>query len=142
MDPPFTHIVVPLDFTAKNAAAIEMARRLAGLSGGRVSLVHVIETIGDEEGDELDEFYQQLEQRAVQELAAAAARFADTDITVAEHVLFGRRGLEILRFAAEHQADLLLLSAQTASAESVQRLTGSLCVQLSIFAPCAVMVVK
>ncbi len=139
---PFTHIVVPLDFTAKNEAAIEMARRLALESGGRVSLVHVIETIEGDEDNELADFYRTLEERAVQELSAAAQRLAGANIAVEEYVLFGKRGLEILRFATEQRADLLLLSAQTAAAASVQRAAGSLSYQLSVFAPCTVMVVK
>ncbi|RMG37479.1 MAG: universal stress protein [Planctomycetota bacterium] len=141
-DLPFTHIVVPLDFTTKNEAALEMARTLASRSGARISLVHVVETIEGDENDELTEFYQTLQQRAVEELAAAARRFANTGIDVEEFVLIGRRGLEILRFAAEHGADLLLLSARTPSTAGVQRIVGSLSYQLSALAPCTVLVVK
>jgi nucleotide-binding universal stress UspA family protein len=39
------HILVPLDFTAKNQAALEIARELASQNKASVTLLHVIETI-------------------------------------------------------------------------------------------------
>ena len=43
----FTKILVPVDLSDKHQQALDIAARLARESGGEVTLVHVVETIGD-----------------------------------------------------------------------------------------------
>ena len=57
----FTKILVPVDLTDKHQQALEIAARLANESGGEVTLVHVVEVIGDlwDAGDR--DFYDRIE---------------------------------------------------------------------------------
>ena len=86
MRPRFQHILLPVDFTQKNHAALEIAFELAVANETRVTLLHVIETIetSDEPDDELRDFYARLEQRAASELESMLQRFAGTKVKV-EH---------------------------------------------------------
>ena len=70
----FRHILVPLDFTAKNQAALEIALELASQNKASVTFLHVIETIENLQDAELTAFYTRLASRAEAELATQRAR--------------------------------------------------------------------
>src|SRR5262245_43617295 len=101
MESLFTHILVPLDFTPKNAAALDIASRLAAQSGARVTLLHVIEMIEHATGEEMDEFYRSLEARAEKELRQAQCPLTAKSIPMTTEVIYGRRGPEIIRYATQ-----------------------------------------
>ncbi len=50
MIPRFQHILVPLDFTEKNLAALNIAFDLAIANHARVTLLHIIEPLNGEIG--------------------------------------------------------------------------------------------
>lgn len=56
----FVKILVSVDFTPKNEAALEVAVELARRSGGEITLLHVIETLALPE-EEVRDFYERLE---------------------------------------------------------------------------------
>ena len=61
----FRKILVPVDFTEKNEAAIQAALEVAaGHADAEIHLLHVIETIEHVEFDEMKDFYRGLEVRA------------------------------------------------------------------------------
>ena len=53
----FQHILVPVDFTEKNEPALQIALDVALQNKSRVTLLHVIETIGESD-EEIERFYE------------------------------------------------------------------------------------
>lgn len=142
MDPLFHHILVPLDFTQKNNAALKTALKLAKQNHSQVTLLHVIETIAYAEDEEVAEFYETMKVRARTNLAACAERFHDAKIPVAEKVVLGKRGEGIVAYAMRKEVDLVVLSSHKISLNQPPEGWATLSYQVSILCQCPVMLVK
>ncbi len=68
----FRHILVPLDFSEKNQAALDVAFELAVTNEARVTLLHVIETLDLPDDPEVEQFVEHLRERADRELEFCA----------------------------------------------------------------------
>ena len=135
----FRHILVPVDFTKKNAKALEMAARLAEGTKARVTLLHVIERIERIPPDELETFYETLEGRAAARMGPLAARLSQRH-PVRGEILLGNRRQEILRYAVRHKVDLIVLSSHALGARGAGG--RSISHDLALVAPCAVLLVR
>lgn len=138
----FEHILLPVDFTEKNAVAIDVALQLAVACQSRVTLLHVIERIGYAEDEEIGEFYNTLEAKAQENLAEMAGRFFETQLSVRQEILFGRRGPEIVRYAAQQDVDLVVLSSHKVNLAESTESWATLSYQVSILCPAPVLLVK
>jgi nucleotide-binding universal stress UspA family protein len=138
----FRKIVVPLDLTLKHQKALETAADLAGQGGGEVALVHVIELIHGLPVEEEKDFYNRLERVAQVHLERHAGLLRERKIAVRKETFFGSRALEVLRFAQETGADLIVLTAPAIEPGKPQVGLGSLSYKIGVFSPCPVLLVK
>lgn len=137
----FRNILVPVDITPKNRRAVEVARDLAVSSGGRVTLVHVIETL-DLPFEELEEFYDRLEARATRDMEALSAPLRESDVPFGGHVLYGERDRKVVEFATREGADLIVLDSHRVEPGRPGRGMATLSYRVAILAPCPVLLVK
>ena len=139
----FSRILVPLDFTPKNRAAIKAAVRIAGISKARTVLVHVIERIDDGDGGKgLKRFYAGLERNAAKNLAAVAREFASKRLPVEAVILFGDRVAEVLRLSAARRIDLLVMGSHRVPVRASTRDWGTISYKVAALARCPVLLVK
>lgn len=138
----FQHILAPIDFTEKNAAAMEVVREIALANQARVTLLHVIETIDFVEGKELEDFYNMLEDRARRNLDAAANRLVEDGLVVHADVVYGKRAAEIVRYAEEQQVGLIIMSSRPIPRDAPARGMGAISQQVAIWCQCPVLLVK
>jgi len=139
----FKHLLLPLDFTDKNDAAVDVATELAGLQSGRVTLLHVIETIEGVPDDEMHDFYEVLEERARTVLARLQTDLDHRHLATETAVAFGNRAEEIVRFAAEEGVDLIVLSSRPIEPGSeVPRPWPTISHKVAILAHCPVLLVR
>ncbi len=138
----FRNLLVPVDFTDKNEAAIGIAIETARRDGAEVVLLHVIETIDHMEFDEMSDFYRKLETRAAAKLAVLADRFASAGVRARYEILFGKRVELILRAAVDAAADLIVLSSHRVDREHPALGLGAISYQVAIVARCPVLLVK
>jgi len=110
----FKRILVPTDFSAPAALALEYARMLARRFEAELIVVHVVEDsmpIGAEfDVPEIAAYRRRLIDDATRELAVAVA--ALTDVTVRTAVLTGRTTRSILDAANEYSADLIVMGTR------------------------------
>lgn len=138
----FNNLLVPLDFSDKNQAALDIALEMARPDEARVTLLHVIENI-DLSGDhEVDDFVTELKDRATQKLEAAAAPFRDAGVTADCVLRLGKRSREIAAFENDNDIDLIIVSSHSIDAESPHRSVATLSYQIAVMATCNVMLVK
>jgi nucleotide-binding universal stress UspA family protein len=146
MLPRFQHLLVPIDFSKKNLAALDVAFEMASLNQARTTLLHVVEQIvtdeTDEDDAELHAFYDQLQQRATTDLEAMSQRFAEAGLAIEYKVWVGARVPEIVRFTAERDVDLVVLSSHPLDPEQPVQSLASVSYQVSILCPCPVLLVK
>jgi universal stress protein A len=140
----FERILVPVDLSGKGRSALATARELSA-PGAVVTLVHVVETLEDVPFEEMEDFYRQLEARAIEMLDEWVANFERKGGRADRRVLFGRRLEEILRFASEQQCDLILLRSHTVDPDDPQsrgKGWATLSYRIAVLAECPVLLLK
>jgi nucleotide-binding universal stress UspA family protein len=137
----FQRILVPTDLTERAAKALDLALKLSVPEGSRVTLLHVIET-GGLDLDEVKPFYQKLEQKAQRIMSAARERLGKTKTHVVQEIVYGDRAEEIVRFAAAHNIDLILLASHKVNPSVIGRDWGTISYKVGILAQCPVLLVK
>ena len=138
----FSHIMIPVDFTKKNDAALEVANRLAQQNHARVTLLHVIEAIDYIEDEDLADFYAKLEEASETKMRDLAGLFSAEDIEVQHRVVIGKRAMSIVTFSMERDEDLVVLSSHKAYLNEIPKGLGTLSHQVSILSQCPVLLVK
>jgi nucleotide-binding universal stress UspA family protein len=138
----FQKILVPVDLTDVHQPALEIAARLATENHGAVTLLHVDEVISEVWATEDREFYTRLEQRARDHLARLGHALGAHGVPRREEVVFGHRAPEIVRYAAEVGADLIVLKSHRIDLENPSAGWGTVSYKVGILAQCPVLLVK
>lgn len=141
----FRKILVPVDFTDKNEAALDSAVTIADCGNNEeseITLLHVIETIEHIEFDEMSEFYRGLETRAAAKLFALAERLQKAGARVRHDILYGKRAETIVRYAEEHGTDLVILSSHKVDRDHPALGWGTISYRIAIVVRCPVLLVK
>ena len=137
----FQRILVPVDLTDRNAPAIEAARDLAAPDSGTVVLLHVIETL-DIPFEELEEFYHKLEDKAMDVMVEMVAPIGEAGVTSDQNVRYGDPAEEIVGFANEDGADLIVLHSHKVDLEDPGASWATLSYKVAIMAQCPVLLMK
>jgi universal stress protein A len=140
----FHKILIPVDFTEKNEAAIQAALEVAaGNADAEIHLLHVIETIEHVEYDEMKDFYRGLEVRAEAKLARLDERCREAGPVKVYHDLqIGKRAEAIVRYAEERGMDLIVLSSHKVDRDHPALGWGTISYRIAIVARCPVLLVK
>ncbi|HEY9420778.1 MAG TPA: universal stress protein [Thermoanaerobaculia bacterium] len=139
----YRKILVPVDFSEKNQAALDSAVQIAGSTeGGEITLLHVVETIEHIEFDEMADFYRGLETRAAAKLFAMEEALRQRGVKVRHDILFGKRTESIVRQAEDHGTDLIILSSHKVDRDHPALGLGSISYRVAIVARCPVLLVK
>jgi nucleotide-binding universal stress UspA family protein len=138
----FKHILVPTDFTDQSLKAIDIAIRMALRDVNKVTLLHVIETIADADSEEFDVFYDKLAKRAQNKLGEMARRYDREDLVIHTEIMYGKRAIEIVKFARENAVDLIVLSSHKIDRKNALGGWGTISYKVGILSHCPVMLVK
>jgi nucleotide-binding universal stress UspA family protein len=138
----FKRILIPLDLTDKHQPVLNMAGEMAGQSGGEVILLHVIESIPGLPAEELAGFYRRLEKSAREHLQRSGQQLGKEQVSWTSEVLIGPRVQEIVRYAAEVDADLILVTAPRLDPDHAGAGWASLSWKIGLLAPCPVLLVR
>ncbi len=142
METMFNHILVPVDFTDKNHAAIAAARQLASQSDARITLLHVIEFIDFPDDDEISSFYEKLRQRSEKQLGNLVGSFADSDLDVTTETIINNRARGIVEFAFQNDVDLIVMSSHPIDPNQRGEGWGTISYQVSAVCRCSIMLLK
>ncbi|HEX9688276.1 MAG TPA: universal stress protein [Thermoanaerobaculia bacterium] len=139
----FQRILAPVDFTRNSLRAVRTAGRVASVSNGEVTLLHVIERIAGDESGALRSFYRQLEKNARVKMQPLVRELERKGIRTASEIGYGNRVAEILRFAEENQTDLIVMSSHKLP---LRRPTteswGTISYKVGILSRCPILLVK
>lgn len=145
MIPRFSHVLIPLDLSPRNTAALDVAFEIAVENKARVSLLHVIQRIdeqGDEPDDELKLFYEQIRRRAESDIETLSQRFSEAGVDVETKVSVGYPLQDIVWFAESHRVDLIVMSSHPVNKDDIARSLGTLSYKVSIACQCPILLVK
>lgn len=137
----FKSILVPTDFTPKNKKAIEIAINFGNIFGSKVTLLHVIETIEGASLDEFKDFYEKLYNKAEKELDKLVERYGD-DVVMEKAIVYGKRAVEIVKFAQLHMVDLIVMASHRLDLEKKDPQFGTISYKVGLMATCPILLVK
>jgi nucleotide-binding universal stress UspA family protein len=142
----FKRVLCPIDFSPSSLQALGFALGLARQADGRVTLVHVVEWLAEEELPEstrfnIREYRSDIVSAAQQRLRALVADESQTWVEIADVVELGRAHREILRIAEKKSADLIVMGAQGRGGIGLA-LFGSTTQQVVRGATCPVLTVR
>jgi nucleotide-binding universal stress UspA family protein len=138
----FRKILLPVDLTARHQQALDAATDLARPSGGEVTLLHVIEIIPGLAVEEDKPFYQRLEKKARKHMGDLGGHFESAGVRWRPEILFGARATEVVRYANETGADLIVLTSPRFDPERPAAGWGSLSHKVGLLSSCPVLLVK
>lgn len=138
----FSRILVPVDLSDRNSAALDAVAELARASGGAVLLLHVIEEIEDGPHEEFENFYAGLRQRAETTLEGLRQELEKAGVAVEALIRMGKRGQQIVYCAEEERCDLIVLRSHVLAAKEPMRGIGTVSHQVALAAGCAVLLVR
>jgi nucleotide-binding universal stress UspA family protein len=138
----FQRILVPVDLSEKSVAAVDVAYDLATESGAEVILLHVIETVEHIAFEEMKEFYDRLEKSARNGLQELSEKFAAAGLQIDQAVVYGHRTKEIVEFAVENRAELVIMASHRIDPDRPGHDWSSISYAVAILAPCPVLLVK
>lgn len=138
----FSRILVPVDLSDRNGAALDAVSELARASGGTVLLLHVIEEIEDVPREELEDFYAGLRQRAETTMAGLRQQLEKSGVAVEERIRMGRRGPQIVHCAEQERCDLIVLRSHVLAAQEPARRIGTVSHQVALAADCPVLLIR
>lgn len=145
MIPRFQNILVPVDFTKKNWAALDVVFETAIHNKAPVTLLHVIEEIDDgefEEDPDVKDFYRRMEERSNRELESMSQRFVEAGIDIQLKVRFGKRIAEIVKYSVDHPIDLIVMSSHPLVDRNPATSVVTLSYQVSLLCECPILLVK
>lgn len=138
----FAHILIPTDLSDRARSAIDLTTRLVHDRPTRVTLLHVVEEIAQARRDEFKDFYENLEKRSAQKLDELARLAERPGTQIERQVVYGSPAAEIIKFAAQHDVDLIVLASHPVDPARPERGWGTLSYRVSMLAPCPVLLVK
>jgi nucleotide-binding universal stress UspA family protein len=142
----FKRILCPIDFSPSALQALGFALDLARQADGRVTLLHVVEWLADEQPRvsarfNLRELHHSMVADAKERLHSLVAEESQTWVEVDDMVVSGRVHREILRAAETKPADLIVMGAQGRDGVDLA-LFGSTTQQIVRRARCPVLTVR
>ena len=137
----YKNILVPVDLTDKNAAAVEEALRLAAGKGTTITLLHVIETL-DLPFEEIEDFYKQLATKARRKLRQLGKLASGRGPELRYETTYGRRVRAILDHAIDHDIDLVVITSHQIEHGDPPSSWMTISHQVALFANCSVMVLR
>ena len=138
----YDSILVPVDLSSTNEYVLDTAQELGATDQTRIQLLHVIETLQDEEPGEMDEFYEELREDAEAKMEAWAAEMGANGFKVQSTIVYGERGPKVTEVADEEDTDLIVMRSHKVERDDSEAQVGTVSHQVAVFAPCSVYLVR
>ena len=141
----FKKILCPLDFSSCSIQALEFALSLAEEAGGKLTLLHVLESVFEDAGDmagfAVSDYRDYVERSARERLAKAVPEEARQWCEPEAIITSGRSYQKILQHAGERDSDLIVMGVQGRSAVDLM-LFGSTTQHVIRAAECPVLTIR
>jgi nucleotide-binding universal stress UspA family protein len=135
-------ILIPVDLSSTNEHVLNTAQQLGRPDQTQIQLLHVIETLQDEEDGEMDDFYEELRADAEGKMETWASAVADSGFEVQSTIVYGERGPTVAEVADEENVDLIVMRSHKVDRDDSDPNIGTVSHQVAVFAPCSVYLVR
>jgi nucleotide-binding universal stress UspA family protein len=137
----YEHYIVPVDLSDKNVPAVRTAGDFARLTNGRVTLLHVVETL-DLPYEEVADFYERLELIAADKLEPVCELLRELEVRFERRIVFGDPASEIVDLARESADSLIVLRSHRVDENTPVHGWATLSYKVAILASSPILLVK
>jgi nucleotide-binding universal stress UspA family protein len=137
----YEHYIVPVDLSDRNVPAVRTAGNLARLTNGRVTLLHVVETL-DLPYEEVADFYEKLELSAADKLEPLCELLRESDVSLERLIVFGDPATEVVNLARESADSLIVLRSHRVDGSTPVHGWATLSYKIAILASSPILLVK
>lgn len=137
----YEHYIVPVDLSDRNVPAVRTAGTLAGLTDGRVTLLHVVETL-DLPYEEVADFYEKLERTAADKLEPLCELLREAELRFERLIVFGDPAAEVVGLAGESKDTLIVLRSHRVDGNTPVHGWATLSYKIAILASSPILLVK
>lgn len=137
----YQKILIPVDLSEKNELALKTVEYF-GMANVEITLLHVIEMIQNITFEEIEDFYKKLHGKAEKILEQWSKELREKGFQVHMSVLYGKRGQEIVQYAAKEKMDLIVMRSHCVDRASSSESFGTLSHQVALFSNCSVFLVR
>jgi universal stress protein A len=138
----FKNILIPTDLSENSKRALDIAVSLDPEKERSITLLHVVEIIEGDDQKEFSEFYKKLRARAKKKMADIAGQYEGRNCSIDSQILIGKRVEEIVRFAYEHDIDLIILASHRINKVEPMEGWATISYRVGILSHCPVLMVK
>jgi len=138
----FQHILVPTDFSDDSRRALDIAVSIVSHDSGRISLLHVIQTIVHATFEEFEDFYKTLGEKAQSSMDALIDQYHGREVVIEPNIVYGERVEQILSIATDHNVDLIVMNSHRIRPGDPIHGWGTLSYKVGVLSQCPVMLVK
>jgi len=138
----FKNILVPTDLTKKSVKALDIALRIGSKDGFKITLLHVIEILEGTDEEEFKDFYDRLEKSAQKKMEEMVNPYKKEKPNINKVIVFGNRVREIVGYAHDNDADLIVLSSHRIDKVDASQGWATISYRVGVLSPCPVMMVK
>jgi nucleotide-binding universal stress UspA family protein len=138
----FNRILIPVDFSAKNKQAIDMAAEIACSGQATIYVLHIIETLADATHEEFRDIYVKLENQARKKMDTLLKPYRERIPNLRTDIVVGNRVQGILSFIGDHEIDLIIMSSHRIGMQEPAQDWGTISYKIGILSPSPVMLVK
>lgn len=135
-------ILIPVDLSSSNEHVFAAAQELGTPDQTQIQLLHVIETLQDDQPGEMDDFYEELRAEAEEKMTAWATGVAEHGFDVESTIVYGERGPKVTEVAEEEDVDLIVMRTHQVDRDNPESAVGTVSHQVAVFAPCSVYLVR
>lgn len=135
-------ILIPVDLSRTNEFVLDTAQELGTPDRTQIRLLHVIETLQDDEPGEMDDFYEELREDAEEKMGGWATEVANNGFEVESTIVYGERGPKVTEVAEEEDVDLIVMRSHKVDRDEPDSNVGTVSHQVAVFAPCSVYLVR
>lgn len=135
-------ILIPVDLSHTNEHVLQTAQQLGSPDHTEIRLLHVIETLQDDEPGEMDDFYEELREEAETKMEGWATDVAEAGFDVQSTIVYGERGPKVTEIADEDSVDLIVMRSHAVDRDDPDSPVGTVSHQVAVFAPCSVYLVR
>jgi nucleotide-binding universal stress UspA family protein len=138
----YRNVLIPINLSEKEQRVVEAAARVLHPEAVVATLLHVIEEIDGLAGEEGDNFYAGLRERAEKLLEQRAATLSQLDMEVRREVVVGRRAQSIVGYASENRCDLIVMGSNRIDPDQPGRGLWATSQKVSLLAECPILLIR
>ena len=135
-------LLVPVESAFESDRVFDVAMELATQHQAAITLMYVIESIGEDQGDEFESFYEELAEDIRARLHVLISRFRRAGLEAKPEIVVGHKVRSIVEYTVTEPVDLVIIPSERADLEHPESSLQNRNHQVALLCQCPVMLIR